>query len=213
MTTRVKICGLTRLEDALAAVEAGAHALGFVFYDKSPRHISIPAASNICNCLPPFVSKVGVFVNELEYTIEKAVAECGLDTLQFHGDEPPGFCQKFPCKSIKAFRIRSPQDLASLNDFDVDAWLLDSFSDTAPGGTGKTFDWALALEAKKTGRQIILSGGLTPENVTDAIQQVHPFAVDISSGVETSPGVKDILKIHRFAKAVRQVDGRSMDLA
>ena len=106
MNIKIKICGITNRDDALAAVEAGADALGFVFYDKSPRFIKVPDAANICAALPPFISKVGVFVNELEYEIEKALAECGLDTLQFHGDEPPAFCQKFPAKAIKAFRIK-----------------------------------------------------------------------------------------------------------
>src|SRR5205823_3953805 len=127
--TRIKICGITRSKDALAAVEAGAHAVGFVFYEKSPRKVSILAAANICAKLPPYVSKVGIFVNELEYSIEKAIAECGLDTLQFHGDEPPGFCQKFKLKAIKAFRIRSADDLKVLPEYDVDAWLLDAYSE------------------------------------------------------------------------------------
>ncbi len=200
--TRVKICGLTRVDDALAAVEAGADALGFVFFEKSPRHIKLQAASNICEALPPFVSKVGVFVNELEYTIEKAIGECGLDALQFHGDEPPGFCQKFLPKSIKAFRLRSRGDLAVLSEYDVHAWLLDSFSEKARGGTGEIFDWSLALDAKKLGHPIILSGGLTSENVGEAIGKVRPFAVDVSSGVEISPGIKDHEKMRQFVDAV-----------
>lgn len=199
---RVKICGITRLEDAVAAVNTGAHALGFIFYEKSPRHISIQAAANICAALPPFVSKVGVFVNELEYTIEKAVADCGLDTLQFHGDEPPGFCQKFPTKSIKAFRIKSESDLSVLPDYDVDAWLLDAFSEKEQGGTGKTFDWSLAVKAKSIGNiPIILSGGLNPDNVQQAIKTVQPYGVDASSSLEESPGKKDHTKIQNFLKA------------
>ncbi len=203
---RVKICGITRAEDADCAVEAGAHAFGFVFYEKSPRFVFLKTAANICASLPPFVSKVGVFVNELEYTIEKIVAECGLDTLQFHGDEPPGFCQKFLPKTIKAFRLRSRDDLRALSDYDVDAWLLDAYSEEALGGTGKSFDWNLAVEAKKMGRPIILSGGLTPDNVTEAICKVRPFGVDVSSGVEKSPGQKDPAKIRAFMEACRKAE-------
>jgi phosphoribosylanthranilate isomerase len=160
---RVKVCGITNVQDAIAAIDAGANALGFIFYDKSPRNIDIKTASNICAALPPFISRVGVFVNELEYTIEKAVSECGLDTLQFHGEEPPGFCQKFTPKAVKAFRIKTAEDLRPMSEYDVDAWLLDTHVEDARGGTGKTFDWRLAVEAKKMGHPIILSGGLTPE--------------------------------------------------
>jgi len=198
---RVKICGITNTEDATSVVEAGVHALGFVFYEKSPRFVPLKIAANICAFLPPFISKVGVFVNELEYTIEKAVAECGLDTLQFHGDEPPGFCQKFPPKAIKAFHLRGRDDLRLMMDYDVDAWLLDARHDDARGGTGKTFDWNLAVEAGRMGRPIILSGGLTAENVSEAVRKVQPFAVDVSSGVEKSPGRKDPARIQAFIQA------------
>ncbi len=200
---RIKICGITHLDDAWSAIEAGAHALGFIFYEKSPRYVSLRIASNICTALPPFISRVGVFVNELEYVIEKAIAECGLDTLQFHGDEPPGFCQKFTPKAIKAFRIKDSGDLRQMADYDVDAWLLDTYSPQASGGTGETFDWKLALKARKMGRPIILSGGLTPKNVADAIKVVEPYGVDVSSGVELSPGKKDTAKIKAFCKACR----------
>lgn len=204
VVTRVKICGITSREDAMYAIEAGAHALGFIFYEKSPRFVSRQVAANICTALPPFVSRVGVFVNELEYTIEKTMAECGLDTLQFHGDEPPGFCQKFPAKAIKAFRIRTSEDLRPMSDYDVDAWLLDTFSETAPGGTGKTFDWKLAIEAKKIGTPIILSGGLNPENIAEAVRQVQPYGVDVSSGLEQSPGRKDPARVDAFFRALNQ---------
>ena len=203
---RVKICGITNAEDAACAVEAGAHALGFVFYEKSSRHVLMKTVANLCASLPPFVSKVGVFVNELERTIEKAVAECGLDTLQFHGDEPPVFCQKFLPKVVKAFRLRSRDDLRALSDYDVDAWLLDAYSGESRGGTGQSFDWNLAVEAGKLGRPIILSGGLTPDNVTEAIRKVRPFGVDVSSGVEKSPGQKDPVKIHAFLQACRETE-------
>ena len=223
---RVKICGITNAEDAACAVEAGAHALGFVFYEKSSRHVLLKTAANICASLPPFVSKVGVFVNELERTIEKAAAECGLDTLQFHGDEPPVFCQKFLPKVVKAFRLRSRDDLRALSDYDVDAWLLDAYSPPSHpskggfalnqgdssrseegwGGTGKRCDWDLAVEAGKLGRPIILSGGLAPDNVAEAIRKVRPFGVDVSSGVEKSPGQKDPVKIHAFLQACREAE-------
>ena len=186
--------------------EAGAHALGFVFFEKSPRNVSLKAAANICAALPPFVSRVGVFVDELEYTIEKAISECGLDTLQFHGDEPPGFCQKFAPRSIKAFRVRTTDDLRPLEEYDVDAWLLDAHSEESRGGTGKTFDWNLAVEAKKKGRPVILSGGLDPQNVAEAIRRVQPYGVDVSSGVETSPGKKDREKIRAFLKSCGNAD-------
>lgn len=204
--TRVKICGITRESDAKAAIEAGVSALGFVFFEKSPRFISISAAANLCSTLPPFISRVGVFVNEVEYTIEKALSECGLDTLQFHGDEPPGFCQKFSTKAIKAFHPYRSDDLRILTEYDVDAWLLDSATNGSRGGTGQTFDWNLAIEASKHARPLILSGGLTPENVTDAILKVKPYAVDVSSGVESSPGRKDSAKIFAFLEAVRAAD-------
>lgn len=202
---RIKICGITSLEDASLAIEAGANALGFIFYEKSPRFITVQKAANICAALPPFVSRVGVFVNEIEYPIEKALNDCGLDTLQFHGDEPPGFCQKFPAKSIKAFRLKDAESLKQITDYDVDAWLLDSYSEKMQGGTGKTFNWDYAIAAKKHGRPIILSGGLNTENVVQAIQKVQPYAVDVSSGVELSPGKKDSQKLFAFMRAARSV--------
>lgn len=204
MQVRVKICGITNRDDALCAVEAGADAIGLIFYEKSPRCVALKTAANLCAALPPFVSKVGVFVNELEYTIEKALGECGLDTLQFHGDEPPGFCQKFPAKAIKAFRLRTAEDLRLLDDYDVDAWLLDAYAEDARGGTGRVGDWRLAVEAGKKGCPIILSGGLHPGNVAEAIRTVQPFAVDVSSGVESAPGRKDHARIGDFLRVCRE---------
>lgn len=205
---KIKICGITNRDDALAAVEAGADALGFVFYEKSPRFVKVAAAANICAALPPFVAKVGVFVNELEYEIEKALVECGLDTLQFHGDEPPGFCQKFPAKTIKAFRMKDATVLSAMEEYDVDAWLLDGFVAHARGGAGATFNWKWALDAKKHGKPIILSGGLTPDNVAEAVAKVQPFAVDVSSGVEASAGKKDHEKLRKFIAVVQLVSTR-----
>lgn len=199
MDTKIKICGITNLPDARLAVELGADALGFIFYPKSPRYVKVSDAANICNELPPFVTKVGVFVNELEYEIEKALSECLLTALQFHGEEPPGFCQKFAAKSIKAIRIRGEDSLRAAAEYDVDALLLDTYTDAEKGGTGKTFDWSVAVKAKEMlAPSIILSGGLTTVNVQEAIRRVRPYAVDVSSGVEREPGKKDPEKLRRF---------------
>ena len=198
MDTKIKICGITNLADAQLAVELGADALGFIFYPKSPRYIKVTDAANICNRLPPFVTKVGVFVDELEYEIEKALNYCLLTALQFHGEEPPGFCSKFAAKSIKAIRVRDEKSLQTAAEYDVDALLLDTYTEKERGGTGKTFDWSVAVKAKEIGPPIILSGGLTTVNVQDAIRKVRPYAVDVSSGVEREPGKKDSEKLRRF---------------
>ena len=201
---KIKICGITNLDDALLAVELGADALGFVFYPPSKRAITVPQAADICHALPPFVAKIGVFVDELEYEIEKALGECLLTGLQFHGDEPPGFCQKFAAKSIKAIRVKDETSLAAAQEYDVDAILLDTYTDSERGGTGKTFDWALAKRAKDwLTPPLILSGGLTAANVVDAVRQVRPYAVDVSSGVEREPGKKDPEKLRRFIEIVK----------
>jgi phosphoribosylanthranilate isomerase len=206
MKTRVKICGVTNLADAQAAVEAGADALGLNFYEKSPRHISLEAAAEISRQLPPFVLRVGVFVDAPEEFVLRAIAECGLTMLQFHGDEPPEFCARFGLMSMKAFRIRDEKSLAELPRFQTDAYLLDAYSPEARGGTGEKFNWDLAVEAQKFGRPIFLAGGLTPENVADAVRKVRPFGVDVSSGVESSPGKKNHAKIRAFIAAVRHAD-------
>jgi len=199
MQTKIKICGTTNLDDALLAVELGADALGFIFYPKSPRYVKVQEAANICNALPPFVAKVGVFVDELEYEIEKALHECLLNALQFHGDEPPGFCQKFAAKSIKAIRVRDEESLRAAAEYDVDALLLDTYTDESRGGTGRTFDWSLAVRAKEfLSAPIILSGGLTTANVQEAVRKVRPYAVDVANGVEREPGKKDPEKLRRF---------------
>jgi phosphoribosylanthranilate isomerase len=208
VNTKIKICGITNLVDAQLAVELGVDALGFIFYPKSPRYVTVQAAADICNALPPFVVKVGVFVNELEYQIEKAIGECLLNALQFHGDEPPGFCQKFSAKSIKAIRVRDENSIRMAAEYDVDALLLDSYTDAERGGTGKTFDWSLAVKAKELlSPPIILSGGLTTANVQEAIRKVRPYAVDVSSGVERDPGKKDPEKLRRFIEVVKSLHG------
>jgi len=205
MNTRIKICGITNLADAQAAVEAGADALGFIFYEKSPRFVPLKTAAEISKQLPPFVMRVGVFVNAPEDFVLRAIAECNLTMLQFHGDEPPEFCTQFGLMSMKAFRIRDAETLKLIPNYQTDAYLLDAFSSTTLGGTGEKFDWELAVEAQKFGKPIFLAGGLTPENVTEAVKKVQPFGVDVSSGVELSPGKKDHAKVKAFIAAAKSV--------
>jgi phosphoribosylanthranilate isomerase len=203
MSTRVKICGITNLADAQVAVEAGADALGFNFYEKSPRFIPTKTAAEISRALPLFTLRVGVFVNPSEELVRRAIGECGLGLLQFHGDEPPEFCLQFGLMNMKAFRVRNAGSLKELPKYQTDAWLLDAYSSDTLGGTGERFNWDLAVEAQKFGKPVFLAGGLTPENVADAIRRVQPFGVDVSSGVESSPGKKDHGKIRAFIAAVR----------
>jgi phosphoribosylanthranilate isomerase len=201
MSVKVKICGITNLDDALAAVEAGTDALGFMFCESSPRNVSLTTAADIIRRLPPFIARVGVFVNPAGELVKSAIASCGVDTLQFHGEETPEFCRRFGLKTIKAFRMQGKETLGGVREYATDAWLLDSFVAGVRGGTGATFHWELAVEAKKLGRPIILAGGLTPKNVAEAVQQVRPYAVDVSSGVESSPGKKDHGKVREFIVA------------
>src|SRR5579859_1571890 len=201
MSIRVKICGITNLADAQAAVEAGADALGFNFYEKSPRLVSTKTAADISCALPPFTLRTGVFVNPSEELVRRAIGECGLNLLQFHGDEPPEFCTRFGLMNMKAFRVRDAGSLIALPKYQTDAWLLDSYSPDTYGGTGENFNWTLASEAQKLGKPVFLAGGLNPENVVAAIRQVRPFGVDVSSGVESSPGRKDHAKVRAFIKA------------
>ncbi len=206
MGTQVKICGITSLADAHASVEAGADALGFVFYSNSPRYMTISAVAGIFKESPLSIMRIGVFVNSPADFVFRAVAECGLSLLQFHGDEPPEFCTQFGVMSMKAFRIRDAESLKELPKFSTDAWLLDACSAESPGGTGEKFNWDLAVEAQKFGRPIFLAGGLKPENVADAVRRVKPFGVDVSSGVESAPGKKDHAKVRAFIASVRQAD-------
>ena len=203
MSVRVKICGVTSIADAVAAVETGADALGFMFYERSPRYITLDVASAIKNALPPFVIRVGVFADATENAIRSA-SLCGLNALQFHGNEPPEFLKRFsPTTTIKAFRIQNAASLALLPTYNTSAWLLDSYTPAQLGGTGNTFNWDLAFQARKLGRPIILAGGLTPENVADAVRKVRPYAVDVSSGVESAPGKKDPAKVAAFIQAAK----------
>jgi phosphoribosylanthranilate isomerase len=206
MSVKVKICGLTNAPDALAAVDAGADALGFMFYEPSPRHISIRDALEIIRELPPFVMKVGVFVDAPEDLVMRAISDCGLNLLQFHGQETPEYCTQFGLMSMKAFRIRDAESLRVLPEYPTDAWLLDAFVAGKPGGTGEKFNWELAIEARKLGRPIFLAGGLTPANVAEAVSLVQPYGVDVSSGVEAEPGKKDHEKVRAFIRAARSVE-------
>jgi phosphoribosylanthranilate isomerase len=206
MSTRIKICGITNLADAETAVEAGADALGFNFYAKSPRYLTIPEAAEISRQLPSFVMRVGVFVNASEELIKRAIGQCGLMMIQFHGDETPEFCLQFGLMSMKAFRIRNAQSLKELPHYPTEAWLLDAFSTGTRGGTGEKLNWDLAVEAQKFGKPIFLAGGLTPENVAAAVRQVRPFGVDVASGVESAPGKKDLEKVRAFIANVRRTE-------
>ncbi len=203
MSVKVKICGITNRTDALAVAEAGADALGFVFCERSPRCVPVERAAEIARDLPPHVVRVGVFVDAPEHVVLRAIAQCGLNLLQFHGEEPPDYCLQFGLMSMKAFRIQNRESLNALQHYATQAWLLDAYVPDVPGGTGATFNWALAVQAQAFGRPIFLAGGLTPENVADAIRQVRPYAVDVSSGVEEAPGRKDLAKVREFVRAAR----------
>jgi phosphoribosylanthranilate isomerase len=202
---RVKICGITQVQDAVAAVDAGADALGFMFFENSKRNLSPSTAAEIIRELPPFISKVGVFVNPTKDFVRAAMETSGIDTLQFHGEEPPQFCAQFGLKVIKAFRIRDRDTLRDCLHYRDYAWLLDSYVAGEQGGTGVAFNWDVAVEATKLSRMIILAGGLKVNTVADAVRQVQPFAVDVSSGVESAPGNKDHAKIREFIAAVKSV--------
>ncbi|MEJ0088830.1 MAG: phosphoribosylanthranilate isomerase [Limisphaerales bacterium] len=176
-----------------------------MLYEGSPRHISLTTAKEISRALPPFVLRVGVFVNPEEALVSRAIAECGLSLLQFHGDETSEFCTQFGLMSMKAIRVRDAESLTALENFQTDAFLLDAHSKSGLGGTGEKFNWDLAVEAQKFGKPIFLAGGLTPENVANAVRQVRPFAVDVSSGVESAPGIKDHAKVKAFITAAKSV--------
>src|SRR5476651_2271175 len=202
MKTQVKICGVTNVADALAAAEAGADMIGLMFYEQSPRHITLATAVEISRALPPFVLRVGVFVNPQEALVTRAIGECNLSLLQFHGDETSEFCTQFGLMSMKAIRVRDAESLKTLENFQTDAFLLDAHSKAGLGGTGEKFNWDLAIEAQKFGKPIFLAGGLTPENIAEAVEKVQPFGVDVSSGVESAPGKKDHAKVKAFIAAV-----------
>ena len=200
---RSKICGITRIEDALAAVEAGADAIGLVFYGKSPRAVSIEQAAVILQALPPLVTSVGLFVDMPRDELQQLLQRLPLDLLQFHGDESPADCEGHGRPYIKALRVRPGEDVAAAMAPYAGARgiLLDTFVEGVPGGTGASFDWSLVPE--NAAKPVILAGGLDADNVATAIRQVRPYAVDVSGGVEASKGIKDVGKIRAFVRAVR----------
>jgi phosphoribosylanthranilate isomerase len=206
MATAVKICGITRPEDALAAARAGAHAIGLVFYARSPRHVMPARAAEIIRVVPPFVTTVGLFVNAAAEEVRAALAEAPLALLQFHGEETPEFCRQFKRPYIKAVRMKAGVNLLQYaQDYhDAKALLLDNYVEGLHGGSGVAFDWSLIPRGLPL--PVILSGGLTPENVTEAVRRVRPSAVDVSSGVESAKGIKDAQKIAAFIKGVRSGD-------
>ncbi|WHZ21832.1 MAG: Phosphoribosylanthranilate isomerase [Nitrospira sp.] len=208
MTVKVKICGLTNAEDAAAAVEAGADAVGFVFHKKSPRCAEAAVVKGIVKTLPPFVLPIGVFVNEDAKVVRDVVDSCGLALVQLHGDETAAYCEALGRPVLKAIRLKDRRSFLILAEFQgragVRGFLVDAFSSDAYGGTGQVADWALAAEASSAA-PVLLAGGLTPENVSQAILQVRPYGVDVSSGVEASPGKKDHEKVRAFVRAVRLV--------
>ena len=195
---RVKICGITNPEDARAAVEFGADALGFVFVKNSPRYILPHDAALIIKTLPPFITAVGVFANEDPGVVETVIGETGVRIIQLHGEEPPEAC-RYSRPVIKAIRVKSLQSLDPLDGYRhvVSAFLLDTYTKDLLGGTGRVFNWDIAVEAKQYGRAI-LAGGLTPENISDAVSRVRPYAVDVSSGVEMNKGKKDLQRMRSF---------------
>jgi phosphoribosylanthranilate isomerase len=206
--TRVKVCGITSLEDAHVAVQLGVDALGFIFAP-SPRRLSPERAREIICAIPPFVKTVGVFVNERPRRVRRIMEFCGLDLIQFHGEESPEVCKGFMPRAVKALRVRDPSVLTAIGSYgeSVRAVLLDAFSDDRRGGTGRTFDWEIALRAKGLGIPLILSGGLNPANIEAAVSKTRPFAVDVNSGVEQGPGKKDPLLLAELMKRIRETDG------
>ena len=206
---RIKICGITDLKDAAAAVEAGADALGFIFYDKSPRSVAPEVARVIIEQLPPFVDTVGVFVDRKRQEVEEIIRFCGLGYAQLHGKESPKYCERLarfaaPCQIIKALRVGShlqPRDITPYNNY-VKGFLLDTYQKGVQGGTGQSFDWSL-IQGLQLQRDVILAGGLDANNVQAALETVHPYAVDVNSGVETAPGQKDHSLIKKFIRQVR----------
>jgi phosphoribosylanthranilate isomerase len=206
MSLRIKICGLTRPEDVRAAADAGADLVGFIFAPGSPRFLPPVVAREVAAATPPHVLRTGVFMNPTEAEVQDAIFNCGLNLLQFHGEEAPDFCTRFGLMTVKAIRVRDAASLGEMQRYQTSAFLLDTYSAKGAGGTGETFNWELARTARNSGRPIFLAGGLTPENVGDAIRQVKPFGVDVSSGVELSPGRKDHAKIRAFITAARAAD-------
>ncbi len=210
--TRVKMCGITNRYDAQEGVRAGVDALGFIFVEASPRHILPEDAREIIFDLPPFVDCVGVFVDRDAQEVEEIIAYCGLSYVQLHGSEDSKYCERLarstaPCKVIKAFRVNgeTPAELFTPYNEAAQGFLLDTYSKGIAGGTGMVFDWRI-IDSLSLQSPLILAGGLGPENVREAIRQVRPFGVDVNSGVERAPGMKDVEKLHAFMEQVRLAD-------
>ncbi|MDR3393942.1 MAG: phosphoribosylanthranilate isomerase [Parasulfuritortus sp.] len=206
MRTRIKICGITRVQDGIDAARCGADAIGLVFADKSPRRVSLAQAAEIARALPPFVSTVALFVNPTTAEVEQVIKAVGPDLLQFHGEETPAFCQSFGQAYLKAVRVRPGLDLLQYAADFVGAagLLLDAYAPDVHGGTGHRFDWSLIPSGLAL--PVILAGGLEADNVADAVSRVRPWAVDVSSGVEAAKGIKDAAKISAFIKEVLNAD-------
>lgn len=209
--TRIKVCGMTDMAEANGLVAAGVDALGFIFVDASPRNIDPEKAREIVAALPPFVDAVGVFVDQELGVVNDIVQYCGLTMVQLHGFESPQYCEAVKARVVKTFSIRPDTEVSETNPFYdpyievVSGVLLDTYHEKVAGGTGKTFDWDLIKQCRPVA-PLILAGGLTPENISDAVRQVRPFAVDVNSGVEISPGVKDVEAVERLVETVRGVD-------
>ena len=203
--TKIKICGITNKKDAIAAAGLEPDMMGFVFYNGSKRHVEPRTVKDIANELPLSIAKVGVFVDMDKNKVLEIAEECALDMLQFHGDETPDYCAGFggSYKVIKAFRIKDSGSLKGINDYNADFYVLDAYSSNKLGGTGESFDWDI-IESFEFLKPVILSGGLTPDNVRDAIEKLSPYGVDVSSGVEASPGKKDTLLMKKFVENVRK---------
>jgi phosphoribosylanthranilate isomerase len=206
MATRIKICGITRAEDGLAAAQSGAHAIGLMFYEKSPRFVTLEKAREIIAALPLFVARVGVFVNPAAVQVRNVLEALRLDLLQFHGDEAPEFSRQFGLPYIKAVQVKQDVDLVQYASRyrEAKGLLLDTHSEGVYGGTGKSFDWRLIPPTLPLA--VILSGGLNERNVAAAVRQVKPWAVDVSSGVESAKGIKDAAKIAAFITEVKNAD-------
>ncbi len=206
LRTRVKICGITRLDDALSAIEHGADALGFVFYEPSPRYLSIVEARKIFEKIPPLINKVALFVNPKSESVNRVLEKLSVDLIQFHGDEDEAFCRSFNKPYLKAIRMRESTDLSDISKRynSASGLLLDAFDTSLYGGTGHVFDWTLI--PKKCRLPIILAGGLNQQNIYTAVKNTQPYAVDVSSGVEQSKGIKDHLLIEQFMNEVKRAN-------
>jgi len=203
MSVRIKICGITRYEDARIAINLGVDALGFIFYQKSPRFISPSDASDIIRQLPPFVSRVGVFVNETPDTILDIVAKTGINTIQLHGNENPNFCNQFFLPVLKAFSVKPDSDLSIIDNYKISGILLDTWNDAMHGGSGKPFNWTIAKNICAAHNNVIIAGGLGPSNIEEALSALNPYGVDINSGVEIMPGVKNPHKMRDVIKIIK----------